>query len=373
MAKQLINNYRIDWDNDIIYVKGNYRPERFLLITDVDSNSIIYNFAGGATTGYTSWSFSEGTEETALYLAKDLSAMAITGSTKLQIFVEEDEQAIKMQDSLIDPVHKIRVSTPQNLIDTDFEYGIQSTKWETVELSNNIPSYYVSEADTGLTTIVSVATTAGSDFITVTSEDPHRLAVGSPIDVRGVSSQTAEGKYLISSTPSDYIFVYKCRGVQAETKNINGTYTTITPGQFYAGSQIPFDTTVGISTDQAITSSITITTENEHGFEVGSNFYLVNSVAPKFLEISNTTGSAPDGRPYVDASDVLPLDFKNVTSLTETKGMKATYSTKIVAANVNTTNNTISWPGNTLHINDCLLYTPSAGDEAIGGLARFQV
>jgi hypothetical protein len=373
MAKQLINNYRIDWTNDIIYVKGNYRPERFLLITDVDSNSIIYNFAGGATTGYTSWSFSEATEETSLYLAKDLSAMAITGSTKLQIFVEEDEQAIKMQDSLLDPVHKLRVSTPQNLIDTDFEYGIQSTKWETVELSNNIPSYYVSEADTGLTTLVSVATTAGSDFITVTSEDPHRLAIGSPIDVRGVSSQTAEGKYLISSTPSDYVFVYKCRANQSETKNINGSYTTITPGQFYAGSQIPFDTTVGISTDQATTSSITITTVDEHGFAVGSNFYLVNSVAPKFLEISNTTGSAPDGRPFVDSSDILPLNFKNTTALTETKAMKATYSTKIVAANVNTTTNTISWPGNILHQNDCLLYTPPAGDDAIGGLARFQV
>lgn len=373
MAKKLINNYRIDWTNDIVYVKGNYRPERFLLITDVDSNSIIYNFAGGAATGYTSWSFSDSTEETALYLSKDLSAMAITGSTKLQIFVEDDEQAIKMQDALLDPVHKLRVSTPQNLIDTDFEYGIQSTKWETVELSNNIPSYYVSEADTGLTTIVSVATIAGSDFITVTSLDPHRLAVGSPIDVRGVSSQTAEGKYLISSTPSDYVFVYKCRGVQAETKNINGTYTTITPGQFYAGSQIEYDTTIGIQTDQAITSSITITTENEHGFQVGSNFYLVNSVAPKFLEMGNTTDTAPDGRPYVDAADVLPLNFQNTTSLTETKNMKATYSKKIVAADVSVAGNSISWPGNTLHVNDCLLYTPPAGDDAIGGLDRFQV
>ena len=26
-------------------------------------------------------------------------------------------------ESLIDPVHKFRVSNPQNLIDTDFEYG----------------------------------------------------------------------------------------------------------------------------------------------------------------------------------------------------------------------------------------------------------
>jgi hypothetical protein len=31
-----------------------------------------------------------------------------------------------------DPVDKLRVSTPQALIDTDFEYGTQPTKWETI-------------------------------------------------------------------------------------------------------------------------------------------------------------------------------------------------------------------------------------------------
>jgi len=32
----------------------------------------------------------------------------------------------------IDPVTKLRISQPENLIDTDFEYGLQPTKWETV-------------------------------------------------------------------------------------------------------------------------------------------------------------------------------------------------------------------------------------------------
>ncbi len=41
-----------------------------------------------------------------------------------------------------DAVERLRVSSPQSLIDTDFEYGLQPTKWETLELMNNIPSFY---------------------------------------------------------------------------------------------------------------------------------------------------------------------------------------------------------------------------------------
>ena len=30
---------------------------------------------------------------------------------------------------LYDPTNKLRTSSPQSLIDTDFEYGIQNSKW----------------------------------------------------------------------------------------------------------------------------------------------------------------------------------------------------------------------------------------------------
>ena len=35
-----------------------------------------------------------------------------------------------------DPVGKMRISAPQALIDTDFEYGTQPTKWESICLQN---------------------------------------------------------------------------------------------------------------------------------------------------------------------------------------------------------------------------------------------
>ena len=44
-----------------------------------------------------------------------------------------------------DPVDKLRVSTPEALMDTDFEYSLQSTKWEYVEVQNNIPGIFQRE------------------------------------------------------------------------------------------------------------------------------------------------------------------------------------------------------------------------------------
>ena len=65
---------------------------------------------------------------------------------------------ITFPKEFIDPVTKLRVSQPENLIDTDFEYGLQPTKWETVELINNTPSFFSKSGDTTIPGIVSIST-----------------------------------------------------------------------------------------------------------------------------------------------------------------------------------------------------------------------
>ena len=67
---------------------------------------------------------------------------SMNAADKLQIFVDEYEETFRPAEVLLDPVSKQRVSTAQALIDTDFEYGLQTTKWETVQLISNRPSYY---------------------------------------------------------------------------------------------------------------------------------------------------------------------------------------------------------------------------------------
>ena len=64
------------------------------------------------------------------------------------------------RSSQYDPVEKLRMSTPQSLIDTDFEYGPQPTKWETIALQQSRPSTFViPQLPRVITTVTTNATT----------------------------------------------------------------------------------------------------------------------------------------------------------------------------------------------------------------------
>ena len=138
MAKSLVNHYKVNQADNTISIENRIKPSRLLLITEVDTNNIVYNFAVSGS-GIISHSFDNDTEYTVFNMQKNLTTMGIDSGSNLQIFIEKDHQEITFDETYVDPVSKIRVSQPENLIDTDFEYGLQSTKWETVELSNNVP------------------------------------------------------------------------------------------------------------------------------------------------------------------------------------------------------------------------------------------
>ena len=65
--------------------------------------------------------------------------MNVRGNVK---FSSDLNSVMKPHMTFKDPVDKLRVSTPQALMDTDFEYSLQSTKWESVQVQNNIPGIY---------------------------------------------------------------------------------------------------------------------------------------------------------------------------------------------------------------------------------------
>jgi hypothetical protein len=66
---------------------------------------------------------------------------------------------------LYDPTNKLRTASPQSLIDTDFEYGVQNSKWESVGLINNRPFAYPNP--TALTNISSITQNSNSRTVTV--------------------------------------------------------------------------------------------------------------------------------------------------------------------------------------------------------------
>jgi hypothetical protein len=138
MAKTLLENYTFDASEKKIIVRGNYNVKEWLLITNTTDNLIIYNFAqqgrGGSAT------YDKDTNLTTLTLEYDTTTMSDTDY--LQIYADKGGQKIVPDGPYSDPVDKMRVSNPQSLIDTDFEYSLQPTKWETVQLQANIPGIY---------------------------------------------------------------------------------------------------------------------------------------------------------------------------------------------------------------------------------------
>ena len=373
MAKKLIYNSTFlpgAAGAGTITITGNYPLKVFQLITNVTDGIIIFNFADPARGGTAVYEAS--TNTTTLTLEYDTSTMSASDS--IQIFLDKQEQKVDFSETFTDPVSKLRVSNPQNLIDTDFEYGLQPTKWETVELVNNVPSFFASNTTYSIADVTSVTTTTNTENIIVSTLQPHGLTVGAPIDVQGLTSRTAEGKFLVTSIISETQFVYKAKTIQASTGPINGSYTVITPGEFYSGADIEINPVGGIETDGATKSALKLNTDYHHGFGRGSSLYFTNTIGSKKITITQgATTNAPDGRPYVDYQDTLTSTVNNTPSLTETKMMTGTYAHKFVASDVNTSNNTIRWVGHQLEAGDVLLYVPSSGDTTVGGLQRFQI
>ena len=203
---------------------------------------------------------------------------------------------VNFPDQLIDPVSKFRVSNPENLIDTDFEYGLQPTKWETVELINNTPSFFSKSGDTTIDGISSIITNAGTREIIVKTELDHGLAVGIPINVTGTKSITADGSYIINSIPDTKTFTYLCKDDQDDTASILDLYSSIITGEFFQGSQLRVSDSEGIVTDAAGTSSLTVTTNSTHGFGANTPFYFLNlnsTVAQEF-QAANTASKTFD-------------------------------------------------------------------------------
>jgi len=138
--------------------------ERLISITNLTTGVIIYgtnpNQDGVNQAGSSVYTISGNT--TTLTLRAGTGGMASTD--KLQIVIDDPSVEISPAETQLDPVNKMRVSTPQALIDTDFEYGTQVTKWENLATINTRPFAYVTPSSV---TITAITVPANSRVVTV--------------------------------------------------------------------------------------------------------------------------------------------------------------------------------------------------------------
>ena len=173
-----------------------------------------------------------------------------------------------------DAVDKLRVSTPQALIDTDFEYGIQPTKWETLSLQNNRPScFYDPAAPLAFTGISG----AGTRIVTVLTTTPP--AVGSVIYIQNATDFNACGWFYVDTISAGVSFTYTAAATIPAGSIFDPDRTYMWVGAFYSGAGILLSSTTAFTYSG---TTITCTTAGAHGLEPNNNIYVRSTTATTF-------------------------------------------------------------------------------------------
>ena len=241
-----------------IKVQGFYKLKDFLLVTNSSRNTILYNFAdqnAAAEVTYSEFADSDfpgalyGTDKiTILTFDVDTSSHMVTDN--IQVFVEGKETTVRLNSIATDAMERMKVGLPQSMLDADFEYGLQPTKWQVISMMRNYPSIYeIPGTDQSVLTVVTDASAStagvGASLITVTTSGPHGYIVGTPFTIKALANtisgfSRAEGSFLVFSVPSNTTFTYYGKSKVGTTNGqvLATTYTQLRKGAFYTGASV---------------------------------------------------------------------------------------------------------------------------------------
>jgi hypothetical protein len=164
-----------------VKIQGRYNLADILAIYDTTTNTNIYNFADTTLGGTVSWTAGVSANFPAGYagtttITLDVDTSSLSAADKLAIYIENQYLETQPWAFGLDAIGRSRVSNPEALIDADFEYGLQNTKWQNFSVNNNIPGFYeYTGTDTIFSTNGYVSLIAGDDTITSNVDTAVRL------------------------------------------------------------------------------------------------------------------------------------------------------------------------------------------------------
>jgi hypothetical protein len=305
MSRKVITEtgYTFDPANRIIVIPRYIAKEKLVLITNVTKNVVVYNFSDNTlkTTSFTNETNADGTQKTTLVLQYNTLSMASTDD--LQIVIDEFVETFTPADAQLDPTNKFRVTQPQALIDTDFEYGVQNSKWESVTMTNNRPFAY--NTPNPIPSISAISMPLLSKTVTISLSSGLAPANGTPITVQDTYASIANGNFIIETGGGTNSFTYTARSGNSTniTQLFDPAKTLVFQGAIYSGAGIGGTPTMSYSGTR-----VTVTTTIPHGLS------LSNEVA-----ITGVTASSnpPNGSFYV-ASIPSPTQFVIFTQVAPT-------------------------------------------------------
>lgn len=317
-----------------VKIQGRYSTDELLLITNTTENVIIYNFSNNSLGGAVTLKI-DGIEEDvdfAKYLQTTDAITTITlnyntsahsSTDELQIFVEKTENGksvitTRPFDFGTDAIERTRNAAPVSMLDADFEYGLQPTKWAAIGTLRGYPSVY--EIPGSDTSVLSVTTDAsagtegiGQSLITVTTVTPHGFIAGDPITIKALEdsisgASRSEGSFVIETVPTPSTFTYyaKAKVGTANGQVLSTTYTQLRKAGFYTGASIgqtPEVEVISNGFSGTLVAELDVTTGSTvipfDGVSPGIGAPLVNANITTGSQVTSVIDSSAGGGVYI--------------------------------------------------------------------------
>ena len=215
-----------------------------------------------------------------------------------------------------DAIERMRVSLGQSVIDADFEYGLQSTKWQNYQEVRKTPSFYeIPGTDLVVTNVTTDAATVSVITVTTTSTLP---TVGSVVSISGLANSAktadrAEGFFLVTGTGSG-TFTFTAKGQISPAGSIFTAYAVVRRGGVFTNgnaklqiasvsqTQSPDKVTVTTTTTHGLVAGTPICTTGWSGTGTNGNFFLETTPAPNqftFTPNGSAAATPTGGSMYV--------------------------------------------------------------------------
>jgi hypothetical protein len=276
-------------DRGYLKFPGFFKLKDILLITNTTRNEILYNFSDPDTSVNLTYSEQYDSDfPAALYGQEQITTIIFNADTskylvtdQIQIFVEGKSQEVRLNSIATDAMERMKVGIPQSMLDADFEYGLQPTKWQTISMMRNYPSVYeIPGSDVPVVSVITDASNGtsgiGSSLITVTTLSTHGLVVGDVFTIKALAASVkgfgrAEGTFLVNSVPTPTSLTYYAKAKVGVTNptTLSQSYTQLRKAGFYTGASVgtpSFNVVSNGQTGTVATSLVTATGASVFGF-----------------------------------------------------------------------------------------------------------
>ena len=128
-----------------VKLPGNFSNAQILAILNATKQAFLYNFSDNTLAATITWVSTPDTNfpqsiDGVTTITFSISTASMSASDDLAIYIETPYQ--QQRPFAIDAVERLRVANPESLIDADYEYGLQQTKWQSLFVNNDNPSIF---------------------------------------------------------------------------------------------------------------------------------------------------------------------------------------------------------------------------------------